>query len=131
MCFKCKVRGWHRQQSCEERQRKEVSQDVQFCPGCGVPTVRSEGCSHIICVCGRSWTWRQDPLLGAIEAGQVDAVRQLLAAGNRDVNTPFQETGDTPLHTAVAVGASQVVKLFLDQGANLELQAPRGSPPLP
>lgn len=27
--------------------------EAQLCPGCGVPTQRSEGCRKITCVCGR------------------------------------------------------------------------------
>jgi len=58
VCFKCKVRGWHRGVSCEERQRMEAGRDAQQCPNCGVPTTRSEGCDHIRCVCGAEWTWQ-------------------------------------------------------------------------
>lgn len=58
MCFKCKVKGHHPGQTCEARQAQECSIEAQYCPGCGVPTVKSEGCNHIVCVCGRSWDWR-------------------------------------------------------------------------
>lgn len=58
MCFKCKVTGHHPGQSCEERQRAECAIEAQFCPGCGVPTVKGDGCNSIICVCGASWSWR-------------------------------------------------------------------------
>mmetsp|Transcript_13162 Transcript_13162/g.19154 ORF Transcript_13162/g.19154 Transcript_13162/m.19154 type:complete len:826 (+) Transcript_13162:55-2532(+) len=57
VCFKCKVDGHHEGQTCEERQAAEMSIEAQFCPACGVPTIRSEGCSHIVCVCGAHWTW--------------------------------------------------------------------------
>eukprot|EP00658_Telonema_sp_P-2_P064896 TRINITY_DN5426_c0_g1_i8.p1 TRINITY_DN5426_c0_g1~~TRINITY_DN5426_c0_g1_i8.p1 ORF type:complete len:209 (-),score=33.88 TRINITY_DN5426_c0_g1_i8:316-942(-) len=62
MCFKCKVMGVHLNQTCDERMRSEMGGDVevQFCPGCGVPTVRVEGCSSMICVCGESWDWEGD-----------------------------------------------------------------------
>merc|ERR1712228_841662 len=56
VCFKCKVSGHHVGQSCEERQASELAIEAQYCPGCGVPTVRSEGCSSISCVCGASWS---------------------------------------------------------------------------
>ncbi|CAK0907074.1 unnamed protein product [Prorocentrum cordatum] len=59
VCFKCKVRGWHRHLSCEERQRREAWRDAQFCPNCNVPTTRSDGCNHIRCVCGKEWTWQE------------------------------------------------------------------------
>lgn len=59
VCFKCKVEGWHALdgQTCAERQKAEMNIEAQYCPACGVATVRSEGCSHIICVCGCNWTW--------------------------------------------------------------------------
>jgi len=57
MCFKCKVDGWHEEQTCEEKQRQECSSDAQSCPGCGASVIKSEGCNHIVCACGQSWTW--------------------------------------------------------------------------
>jgi len=39
---------------------KQVDRDVQFCPHCGVATVKSEGCNDILCVCGRHWDWEGD-----------------------------------------------------------------------
>eukprot|EP00927_Polykrikos_kofoidii_P021990 TRINITY_DN20659_c0_g1_i2.p1 TRINITY_DN20659_c0_g1~~TRINITY_DN20659_c0_g1_i2.p1 ORF type:complete len:1253 (-),score=232.30 TRINITY_DN20659_c0_g1_i2:197-3955(-) len=59
VCFRCKVQSWHRGQSCEERQRKEVGRDAQACPNCQVPTTLSDGCSHIRCICGKEWTWKR------------------------------------------------------------------------
>mmetsp|Transcript_24293 Transcript_24293/g.54038 ORF Transcript_24293/g.54038 Transcript_24293/m.54038 type:complete len:501 (-) Transcript_24293:120-1622(-) len=56
-CFKCKIEGHHPGITCEERQAKEVSIEAQYCPSCAVPTVKSEGCSSIQCVCGRHWVW--------------------------------------------------------------------------
>mmetsp|Transcript_52471 Transcript_52471/g.113630 ORF Transcript_52471/g.113630 Transcript_52471/m.113630 type:complete len:471 (+) Transcript_52471:86-1498(+) len=58
MCFRCKVKGHHIGSTCEERQAKEVSIEAQHCPTCFVPTVKSEGCRSIRCVCGASWLWR-------------------------------------------------------------------------
>ncbi|CAL1167787.1 unnamed protein product [Cladocopium goreaui] len=40
-----------------ERLRTEKARQAQLCPGCGVPTQRSEGCRKITCVCGRVWEW--------------------------------------------------------------------------
>lgn len=59
-CFMCKVGFWHSGQTCTERQQSEMEIEAQFCPGCGVPTVRSEGCTHIVCVCGTEWYWEGD-----------------------------------------------------------------------
>jgi len=59
-CFKCKISNFHKGQTCEERQAEEYSIEAQFCPECGVPTIRSEGCSHIVCVCGANWQWSGD-----------------------------------------------------------------------
>jgi hypothetical protein len=56
-CFMCKVSGHHEDQTCEEVQSAMNGENVQFCAGCNVPTIRTEGCTHIECVCGASWTW--------------------------------------------------------------------------
>jgi len=61
VCFKCKVTGHHPEVTCAERQASELSIEAQYCVECGVPTVRSEGCNHIVCVCGAHWTWKRGP----------------------------------------------------------------------
>lgn len=38
----------------------EKAKEAQVCPGCGVPTVRSEGCLKMNCVCGREWEWSEN-----------------------------------------------------------------------
>lgn len=60
MCFKCKITGHHEGFTCEEMQQKELELEVQFCPGCDVPTQRTEGCDHMVCLCGENWTWQGD-----------------------------------------------------------------------
>lgn len=57
-CFMCKVKGHHASKTCEEVQSALVGEEAQYCPGCGVPTLRTEGCHQILCVCGMSWQWR-------------------------------------------------------------------------
>lgn len=56
-CFLCKVGGHHKGQSCAEVQREEMGSECQFCPGCGVATLRTEGCKEVLCVCGTVWKW--------------------------------------------------------------------------
>ena len=56
-CFLCKIAGHHEGQTCEEVQSAEMGAECQYCPGCNVPTFRSEGCSEILCVCGKLWEW--------------------------------------------------------------------------
>jgi hypothetical protein len=57
-CFRCKCMGHHEGETCDERAKEEIGDGlVQCCPACGVPTVRQEGCEHIICVCGQDWNW--------------------------------------------------------------------------
>jgi len=60
MCFKCKVEGWHDGVTCEERQASEARKETQFCPGCNVPTIRSDGCRSMTCICGAVWKWKGD-----------------------------------------------------------------------
>jgi len=59
-CFTCQLGGWHEGQTCKEIQALEAAVDVQFCPGCGVPTQRTEGCSDMVCLCGKHWCWEGD-----------------------------------------------------------------------
>lgn len=61
-CFMCKIEGHHDGETCEEVQQKETGIEVEYCPGCGVPTLRTEGCDEILCVCGQSWTWEGEDL---------------------------------------------------------------------
>jgi hypothetical protein len=56
-CFMCKIMSHHVGLSCMNYQRFEMGTNCQYCPSCGVATMRSEGCSQISCVCGQSWTW--------------------------------------------------------------------------
>lgn len=59
-CFRCGVVGFHEEVSCEEKQRELMSLRIQFCPSCEVPTVRTEGCNSVTCVCSYQWTWDED-----------------------------------------------------------------------
>mmetsp|Transcript_22454 Transcript_22454/g.32756 ORF Transcript_22454/g.32756 Transcript_22454/m.32756 type:complete len:988 (-) Transcript_22454:189-3152(-) len=56
-CFMCKVEGFHEGMTCEETQEEQIGTDVQYCPFCGVPTLRTDGCDDMLCVCGESWVW--------------------------------------------------------------------------
>lgn len=57
-CFTCKIASFHIGLTCTERLRREQNIEAQYCPSCRVPTVRSEGCSSILCVCGAHWNWK-------------------------------------------------------------------------
>lgn len=59
-CFACKTGYWHEGVSCEEMQRAQLGTEAQFCSSCGVPTIRTEGCSDMLCVCGATWTWKEN-----------------------------------------------------------------------
>ena len=59
-CFLCKVGGHHKGQSCAEVQQAEMGKECQYCPGCGVATLRTEGCKEVLCVCGAVWKWDND-----------------------------------------------------------------------
>mmetsp|Transcript_8948 Transcript_8948/g.14833 ORF Transcript_8948/g.14833 Transcript_8948/m.14833 type:complete len:453 (-) Transcript_8948:29-1387(-) len=61
-CWKCKISSYHEGRTCEEVQRAELDREVEFCPACGVATLRTEGCNQISCLCGHSWNWQgHDP----------------------------------------------------------------------
>lgn len=59
-CFCCKVDQWHEGTSCEDKQQEELLIEAQFCPLCTIPTIRTDGCSDMLCVCGSSWQWQGD-----------------------------------------------------------------------
>merc|ERR1711977_207593 len=58
VCLRCQVAGHHEGMTCEEVQRNQLEIECQFCPSCGVPTQKTEGCDHIICLCGADWEWQ-------------------------------------------------------------------------
>lgn len=75
----------------------EMGQRVGFCPHCGVPTVKSEGCDHMLCVCGTDWTWGEDPLMVAFESWDMSRIEQLLRERS-DINAPLEGSFLSPLN---------------------------------
>jgi len=67
-----------------------------------------------------------EPLLAAITADNVAAVRQQLAAG-ADVHRRSDDRGRPPLLMAAKVGNPEVVRMLIDAGANINDQDRRGS----
>ena len=57
---------------------KAAQSGIQWCPECGVPTVKSEGCNHIICVCGASWQWQKSSINAAAKSNNVDAFKDAM-----------------------------------------------------
>ena len=70
-------------------------------------------------------------LLEAARDGNIEAVRQHLAAG-ADVNVNDQRGygGSTPLHVAAQEGHNQVIELLIDNGANVNAKRSDGATPL-
>jgi len=60
VCLRCQLAGHHEGMTCEEVQRDQLEVECQFCPSCGVATQKTEGCSHIICLCGADWEWKEE-----------------------------------------------------------------------
>jgi len=60
MCWKCKIDGHHLGMTCEEYQNETLEIGVQPCPGCGVQTERTEGCTSMMCLCGQEWCWYEE-----------------------------------------------------------------------
>ena len=64
----------------------------------------------------------------AAEAGNIEAVKQHLAAG-ADVNAK-DELGGTPLHHTVVAGHKKIVELLIAEGADVNAKNKRGKTPL-
>jgi len=65
----------------------------------------------------------------AVEKGNIEAVRQHLAAGV-DVNAKDDQLGMTPLHFAAANGQKEVVEHLLAKGADINAKSGEGETPL-
>ena len=76
--------------------------------------------------CGPSASERA--LIDAAYAGNVEAVKQHLAAGT-DVNA-WDKYGSTPLHKAALKGHKEIVKLLIAKGADVNAKAGNGCTPL-
>jgi hypothetical protein len=120
VCFRCKTYGWH-EETCEEIQRREMGQKVCFCPHCGVPTIKSEGCDHMVCVCGADWTWNLNPLLQLLRSGckaRIEpALREL-----EDINAVLEGSHLPPVDYFIeymrpSEDALPILKLFAKLGA--------------
>ncbi|MDN3518509.1 ankyrin repeat domain-containing protein [Aquisalimonas lutea] len=59
----------------------------------------------------------------------VEEIKRLIAEG-ADVNHQRADTGRTPLHNAVLLNASEIVRVLLDAGARLDIEGNEGFTPL-
>jgi uncharacterized protein len=69
------------------------------------------------------------PLAEAVQRGDVEAVRALLAAGGLDVDAPSRD-GTPALHWAVRYGDRETIALLLEAGADVSLPNRYGVRPL-
>ena len=68
-------------------------------------------------------------LLDAAFAGEIGAVKQLIAIGV-DVNWPDEELGDKALHRAAMEGHVEIMRLLMDNGADINAADAFGERPL-
>ena len=69
----------------------------------------------------------ESPLIKAVSAGQIEAVKFLLK-NQAELNTPDNK-GDTPLHRAAVKGDKDMVKLLLVSGADASVKNKEGLKP--
>jgi ankyrin repeat protein len=69
------------------------------------------------------------PIHQAVLDGNIERVRELLD-GNPTLIESWDEVGRTPLRTAAFCGHTDIVRLLLDRGANIEAATTGGWPPL-
>lgn len=119
-CFKCKVGSHHEGSTCEERQREELDIHCQFCPDCEVPTVRTEGCDHIVCVCGAEWTW-QESMEAGYALGPAAHLREILNRGGLDPSwANADDSARTLLMYAIRDGRNENALALLEARADLQ-----------
>jgi len=100
-----------------------MGQRVCFCPHCGVPTVKSESCDHMLRVCGADWTWGKDALMMALESRDVSRIEQLLRERSY-INAPLQGSSLSPMdfflhsvHETTCSGTKEIVRIVAKFGA--------------
>lgn len=70
------------------------------------------------------------PLFAAVIAGDIDQVRSELERSDRGVDTRDASSGATPLCSAVFIGQTEIVKMLIDAGADVNLPDRNLSTPL-
>jgi ankyrin repeat protein len=134
-CFKCKIGSHHEGETCEQRQMEELDIYCQFCPECEVPTIRTEGCDHIVCVCGADWTWQEQVELGWV-LGPLANLREVLRSGLLDplwINTSDEdESQDNLLIATAGAGATYLehTRLLLEAGSDVNYRNSEDYSPL-
>ena len=71
----------------------------------------------------------KESILGAVSYGNIEAVKQHLAAG-ADVDATVEEDRTTPLHGAALNGHKEVAELLIAKGANVNAKDGFGRTPL-
>ena len=63
--------------------------------------------------------WRSHKLIKAIESNDSSAVQQLLLEGHLDVNSIYDQKGQTLLYLAVKIGNTEIVRMLIEAKANV------------
>jgi ankyrin repeat protein len=88
-----------------------------------------KGCLIAIAVFAFSGPALGTELHDAVKSGDTAGVREIIA-GRSDLINAADEAGDTPLHLACHNGQTDLVKVLVDAGAELDLTNERGMTPL-
>jgi len=70
-CWKCKT-VWHKGRKCDDM-ASTLDNTIVSCDGCGIALVKGDGCDTLTCLCGRSFSWRNERRVALLVASFIAA----------------------------------------------------------
>lgn len=86
---------------------KLIMKECKACPGCGVPSRKTEGCSQVWCIsCHKAWNWNT----GEIETGRIHATDYLNYLRRTGEEIPRFDRAEGPCHETLDVVFRKIYK---------------------